>query len=66
MTENEPYPLEVWVDERDCDFDKIRDDMLHVFDQWRRDHDFMFVKRRDDEDWREFRQQLLISVGLND
>jgi hypothetical protein len=63
---DEPYDLELWAQRDDFDAGLLRHDLLHVFDQWRRSHDYMFVKQRDDDDWRELRYELLAAVGLTD
>lgn len=33
--------------------------LAELLESFRRDHDFMFVKRRDDDDWHEFAREVL-------
>lgn len=47
------------VAEEDADYSERYGQMILLLDGFRRDHDFMFAKKRDEEDWDNLKQSLL-------
>lgn len=63
--ESKPLPTVADHQGRMADDQRKRRALLVALADWKASHDFMFVKRQDEEDWKEFRDRILKRAGFD-